>query len=195
MTKKETIWRLILYKALTKKTLTFTQKGIAEELKISTSTVFNALNVPRKTGAIEVNGRFFRLIDFEKLLLVWATQRNLGRDVSYSTFVAAGVREIEGMMPPNVIFGAFSAYRFAHNEEPADYSAVYVYADNLEEIKRRFPKQKGAPNLFILKPDSELSSFGKTTPDVQTFVDLWNIPEWYAKDYLNALKKQMNLPT
>lgn len=193
MTKKETIWRHILHKALTEKVLTFTQKSIAEKFKISTSTVFNALSVPRKIGAIEVRGRYFRLRDFEKLLLVWATARNLKNDISYSTFVADGVRGIEGMMPPDVIFGTFSAYRFAYNEEPADYSAVYVYADDLEEIRRRFPKQKGSPNLFVLKPDWQLSSFGKTTPDVQTFVDLWNIPEWYTKDYLNALKKRMNI--
>lgn len=193
MTKKETIWRYILHKAFTEKILTFTQKGIAEEFGVSTSTVFNALNVPRKIGAIEVQGRFFRLRDFEKLLLVWATQRNLKNDVIYSTFVGEPVREIEGMMPPDVIFGAFSAYRFAYNEEPADYSTVYVYSNGLEEIKRRFPKQRGTANLFVLKPDSVLASFGKTTPDVQTFADLWNIPEWYSRDYLNALKKHIPL--
>lgn len=193
MTKKETIWRYILHKALTERVLTFTQKGIAKEFGISTSTVFNALSVPRKSGAIEVKGRFFRLRDFEKLLLIWATQRNLKNDIVYSAFVAAGVREIEGTMPPNVIFGAFSAYRLSYDEEPADYSAVYVYSDNLEEIKRRFPKQKGTANLFVLKPDLVLASFGKTTPDVQTFADLWNIPEWYSRDYLNALKKHIPL--
>lgn len=193
MTKKETIWRYILHKALTERVLTFTQKSIAKEFRISTSTVFNALTVPRKIGAIEVRGRFFRLRDFEKLLLIWATARNFKSDISYSTFVPSEVREIEGRMPPDVIFGAFSAYRFAYHEEPSDYSAVYVYADDVEEIRRRFPKQKGSPNLFVLKPDSQLASFGKTTPDVQTFADLWNISEWYTKDYLNALKKRMNI--
>ncbi len=193
MTKKETIWRFILKKALDERELRFTQKDIAAHFKISTSTVFNALKAPRKLGAIEVTGRFFRLRDAEKLLLLWATQRNFKNDIVYSTYVDAEVREIEGRMPPDVIFGAFSAYRFAHNEAPADYSTVYVYSEGLEELKKRFPKQKGPPNLFVLKPDPELVSFGKTTPDVQTFVDLWNIPQWYAKDYLAALKKKINL--
>lgn len=193
MSKKETIWRYILHKAFTERKYTFTQKDIAQQLKVSTSTVFNALKAPRKLSAIDVTGRFFRLRDFEKLILLWATQRNFENDIVYSTYVDVGVREIEGRMPPDVIFGAFSAYRFAYNEAPADYSVVYVYSRGLEELQKRFPKQKGAPNLFVLKPDPELASFGKTTPDVQTFVDLWNIPEWYAKDYLNALKLKLNI--
>lgn len=191
MTKKEKIWRHVLHKALQERQLTFTQKDIAAHFNISTSTVFNSLKAPRQLGAIEVTGRFFRLKDTEKLLLLWATQRNLNKDIVYFTHVDLPVRQIEGNMPPDVIFGAFSAYRLAHDDAPSDYSEVYVYSANLVAIKKRFPKQKGQPNLFILKPDSELASFGNTTPDSQTFVDLWNLPQWYAKDYLNALKHHL----
>jgi len=193
MTKKETIWRYILHEALTKHTLTFTQKDIAAHFGYSTSTVFNALKMPRKLGAIEVTGRFFRLRDAEKLLLLWAVHRNFERDIIYKTHVDAPVKEIEGGMPADVIFGAFSAYRFAYADAPADYSSVYVYAQNADEIKKRFPPQKGAANLYVLKQDSQLASFGKIAPDIQIFVDLWNISEWYAKDFLEALKLKMNI--
>ncbi|MBI2637984.1 winged helix-turn-helix domain-containing protein [Candidatus Peregrinibacteria bacterium] len=191
MTKKETIWRFVLHEALTKRTLTFTQKKIAERFAYSTSTVFNALKIPRKLGAVEVTGRFFRLRDAEKLLLLWATQRNLERDIIYKTHVDLPVKKIESGMPADAIFGAFSAYRFAHGDAPADYSVVYVYAQNTDKIAQRFPLQKAkkaTPNLYVLKSDAHLASFGKTTPDVQTFVDLWNMSEWYAKDFLEALK-------
>lgn len=191
MTKKEIIWRYILYEAFNKSAKIFTQKELASRFFVSTSTVFNALKIPRKLGAIEVTGRFFKMRDPEKLLLIWATQRNLRQDIIYSTYVDMPVQAVEGSMPPDAIFGAFSAYRFAYHDAPADYSAVYVYSDNLEEIKKRFPKQKGHSNLFILKPDRHLSLFGKTTPDVQTYADLWNINEWYAKDYLNALRSKL----
>lgn len=192
MTKKETIWRFILQKAIFERKLTFTQKDIAKDFGISTSTVFNALKIPRKVGAIEVTGRFFRLRDIEKLLLIWATQRNLKSDTIYKTHSDFPIQKIEGSMPANIIFGAFSAYRFAHNDAPSDYAAVYVYARDaadIMKIKKYFPKTKGEPNLFVLKSDPLLTSFGKTTPDTQTFVDLWNISEWYAKDFLDALKK------
>lgn len=193
MTKKETIWRHILHHALTKGVSVYTQKNLAHELHYSLSTVFNALKVPRKIAAVQVTGRFFRLIDAEKLLLLWATQRNLTADGVYQTYVDLPARSVEGGMPPDVIYAAFSAYRLAYAEAPADYDTVYVYSANVEAIKKRFPKHKGRTNLFVLKPDSLLASFGDTTPNVQTFVDVWNIPLWYAKDYCEALKKRMNL--
>lgn len=194
MTKKEIIWRYILEEALSKRILRFTQKDIAKQFHFSTSTVFNALRAPRKIGAIKVTGRFFQLMDAEKLLLLWATNRNLNHDILYATHVDASPLELEGSMPPQVIFGAFSAYRLVYNEIPADYSLVYVYSENIDEIKKRFPEQKKKNiNLFVLKPDKYLKSSGKTTPNSQTFVDLWNLQEWYAKDFSEALKQKMKL--
>jgi hypothetical protein len=192
MTKKEIIWRHILSETLTKRINTFTQKKIASTFHFSTSTVFNALKAPRKMGAVAVTGRYFRLLDAEKLLLLWATHRDLKKDILYATAVDMPAREIEGNMPPDAIFAAFSAYRLKYNDAPADYTEVYVYSQNIDEIKKRFPKTKGAPNLFVLKPDPFLSGFGPTTPDIQTFADLWNLPQWYARDYLTALKKRLN---
>ncbi len=193
MSKKEILWRHILSESLEKKVQKFTQKELAKHFSYSTSTIFNALKAPRKLGAVEVTGRYFRVRDAEKLLLLFATIRNLNKEVIYETFVDDSPRGIEGTMPPDVIFGAFSAYRLKYNEAPADYSSVYVYSDNLSVLQKRFPKQKGSSNLFVLKPDKHLRSFGSTTPDVQTFADLWNIPQWYAKDYLNALKNKLHL--
>lgn len=198
MSKKEIIWRYILYEALTHKTFVFTQKDIAGRFLFSTSTVFNALKVPRSISAVEVRGRYFRLRDFEKLLILWATHRNLQKDIIYKTHIDATVPEIEGIMPPDVIFGVFSAYRLKYNNAPADYDQVYVYIynNNINDIKKRFPSFKKSnkyPNLFVLKSDPYLRSFGSTTPDPQTFVDLWNVSQWYAKDFLEALKKRMNL--
>lgn len=192
MTKKEIIWRYILSETLSRSKDTFTQKDVAQIFGFSTSTIFNSLKIPRKLGAVEVTGRFFRIRDAEKLLVLWATFRNLRNEIIYETHVKSPVREIESFMPADVIFGAFSAYRLAHDDCPSDYSSVYVYSDNFAEIQRRFPKTKGIVNLFVLKPDRVLHTFGKTTPDVQTFVDLWNIPDWYAKDFLSALKRKLN---
>lgn len=191
MTKKETIWRHILQEGLEHKRLIFTQKGLAKLFCVSTSTVHSALKAPRKLGAVEVTGRFFRLRDSEKLLLLWATQRNLERDILYATHVDATAPRMEGLMPQEVIFGAFSAYRLKYQEAPADYDLVYVYSDKVQEIQKRFPKQKGRLNLFVLKKDPHF--YGAFTPDVQTFVDLWNIPVWYAKAFLDALKLKFQL--
>lgn len=193
MTKKEIIWRDILHRAVEQKTTEFTQKELARRFGFSLSTVFNALKVPRQAGAIRVTGKGFRVLDAEKFLMLWATHRNLKKEIAYKTTTRHSAREAEGAVPPSVVFACCGAYRKKYGEEPADYDKVFVYADEagVREVKKRFPPQQGYDNLIVLKSDPYLSSFGHTTPDVQTFVDLWNLEDWYAKEFLNALKSKM----
>lgn len=195
MFKKELIWREILFQAIERKKFEFTQKELAENFGFSLSTVFNALKTPRDSGAVKVTGRNFSVVDAEKFLYIWATQRNLEKEIIYQTYVPENVSKTEGMMPDGIIFGGPSAYVLKYKDAPADYAKVYIYADEekLEEIGKRFPKAKGEPNLFVLKSDSLLLKFGNITPDIQTFVDLWNMKDWYAKDFLNALKNKLFL--
>lgn len=193
MTKKEILWREILYQAIENRKTEFTQKEMAQKFGFSLSTIFNALKVPRQTGAIEVTGRNFKVRDTEKFLYLWATQRNIDKEIIYQTNVQASPTKIEGVLPPEVIFAGYSAYVKKYNEAPADYDKVYVYAkeESLAEIKKRFPEKKGRPNLIVLKSDPHLEKFGEITPDLQTFVDLWNLKEWYAKDFLRSLKSKI----
>ena len=192
MTKKEIIWREILFQAIENKKTEFTQKELAQKYGFSLSTVFNALKIPRQVSAVE-GKRGFRVRDIEKFLYLWTTFRKLKKDIIYQTNVSKNVREIEGEMPPNIIFGTFSAFVKKYEEAPADYDKVYIYLKkgDLEELKRRFPPKKGYLNLIVLEADPWLEKFGKITPDCQTFVDLWNLPEWYAKDFLNSLKDRI----
>jgi len=192
MTKKEIIWREILFQAIENKKTEFTQKELAQKYGFSLSTVFNALKIPRQVSAVE-GKRGFRVRDIEKFLYLWTTFRKLKKDIIYQTNVSKNVREIEGEMPPNIIFGTFSAFVKKYEEAPADYDKVYIYLKkgDLEELKRRFPPKKGYLNLIVLEADPWLEKFGKITPDCQAFVDLWNLPEWYAKDFLNSLKDRI----
>lgn len=189
--KKEILWREILYQSIEKKIRQFTQKNLSEKFGFSLSTVFNALKIPRATGAVEIRSKFFAVRDQEKFLNIWATFRNLNKDIVYQTRVEAPIAEIEGLMPPDIIFTAYSAYRLKFQNAPADYDKVYIYSNNLEEIKKRFPLQKGQANLIVLKPDRQLAKFGAIAPSPQLYVDLWNLPEWYAKDFINALKEKI----
>lgn len=192
MLKKEIIWREILNNALTG-VYGGTQKEIAQKYRFSLSTVFNALNVPRQIGAISSGGKGFKVINTEKLLYLWATLRNLKKDIIYQTNVSKSIREIEGEMPPEALFGAFSAFKMRYKEIPADYDKIYIYIEkeNLDKIKNRFPENKGYNNIVVLTADPWLKNFGETIPDCQTFVDLWNLTEWYAKDYWEALKQKI----
>ncbi len=192
MSKKEIIWREILYQALEQKNRLMTQKDLAAKFGFSLSTVFNALKAPRQIDAIKVSGRDFKIADVEKFLYLWATARNLKKDIIYQTRADLPVVEIEGQMPPAIIYAAYSAYRLKFKEAPADYDKVYVYASNCDEVKKRFPPVKTkSSNLFVLKADDFLKNYGPTTSLAQIFVDLWNISDWYAKDFLGGLKDKI----
>jgi DNA-binding transcriptional MocR family regulator len=191
MSKKEIIWREILYQALEKKQYRFTQKELAQKFKFSLSTVFNALKIPRSTGAIKVSGRFFTVTDKQKFLSIWSTHRRLTKDIIYQTKVDLPVQKIEGELPAEVIPTAYTAFRLKFKEAPADYDKVYVYAENLEQIKKRFSTKKGISNLIILKADKFLKNYGLLAPLAQIYVDLWNLPEWYASDFLSILKEKI----
>lgn len=193
MTKKEIIWRHILHQATTRQLTKFTQKELAAHFGFSLSTIWNALKIPRQTNAIEVTGKFFRVRDPEKLLLIWATHRNLKKDIIYTTHLDEPVQKIENSQPNEIIFGAYSAYRFMYKDAPADYDKVYVYSNDTAEIIRRFPKKAGYQNLLVLKPDEFLYTFGQLTPPAQTYVDIWNTEDWYAKDFLKSLKEKLDL--
>lgn len=187
MRKIEFIWREILTSALEKRETIFSQKNLAEKFNLSTSTVFHALKKPRSIGAVQVSGRHFTLVDFERLLLLWATERNLKKETIYQTHSNLPIREIEGLMPSQVFPTAYTAYRFFFADTPADYDKVYFYSQDLDSLKERFPTQKKEPNIFILKPDPWLSHYKPTPSLPQLFVDLWNLPEWYAKEYQETL--------
>ncbi len=193
MNKKEVIWREILFFAMKNKKIEWTQKNLAKKYGFSLSTVFNALKLPRASGCLKVNSRGFKVLDIEKWLYLWATFRNLKKDIIYQTRIEKPVKEIEGEMPSNIIFSAFSAYLKRYKDAPADYDKVYVYSEKekLGQIKSRFPFKKGYPNLIVISADVWLKKFGELAPDCQIFVDLWNLSEWYAKDFLNALKDKV----
>ncbi|MDZ7611262.1 MAG: hypothetical protein U5L10_00710 [Candidatus Moranbacteria bacterium] len=195
MLKKEIVWREILFSALEKGQFEFQQKDLAEKFNFSLSTVFNALKAPRSAKALQVSGRGFRLVSAEKMLYLWATERNLEKDIIYSTYFPGHPGEIEGSMPDKIIWGIFSAYNRKFGEAPSEYGKVYVYADEkkLEEIEKRFPKKRGPANVIVLRRDKYLDLYSSSGTLAQIFVDVWNTGEWYAGEFLDRLKIKMDL--
>lgn len=195
MRKIETIWHHLLYCALEEKRYKWTQQELANEFKFSLSTVNHALAVPSQMGAVRKTSKFFVLQDFDKLLYYWASLRKLEADVIYQTYWESGVAEIEGLIPPNSIYAAYSAARKLLGEPPADYSQVYFYypPENIAEVQTRFPPNKrAAPNIVVLRLPSSLSRYGPITTLPQTFVDIWNLPDWYSRDFTNELSDKMH---
>jgi hypothetical protein len=151
-------------------------------------------------GAVFKTGRSYSVTSFKKVLMLWASLRNLQRDLIYSTRVGGSVREIERSLPDGSILSAYTAFNYLFNEVPADYSEVWTYVpeDILAEVKERFPSNNLPGNLYVLKTNTLLLENSKryskginmvSVP--QLYVDLWNIPSWYSKEYIALLERKI----
>ena len=195
MKKIETIWHYLLLGALEAKKYRYTQQEIAQKFAYSLSTVNFALKAPSEIGAIRKESKFFVIADFKKLLYFWASQRNLSRDIIYLTYFPEAINEIEGLVPAGSIYACYSAARRILGEPPADYSTVHCYADEkiLKEFKKRFPADhKHASNVVILKPPAAMQAYGGITTLPQTFVDIWNLKDWYSRDFVEKLEQKID---
>lgn len=186
MLKIEYVWRELLYRAIEESNPYFTITEFAGKFHLSTSVVAHATVPLRDLNIVEIGKIKSKVIDSEKLLFFWATRRNLKDDIIYQTGSPLAVFEREALMPSCVVPTAYSASRFYFNILPSDYEKIYFYADDLEEIKKRFPENIQKANIFILKKDPFLALY-KNIPMGQVFADLWNLPDWYAKEFQEAL--------
>ena len=182
MFKIEYIWRELLDRVIEERNPGFTITELAKKYSLSTSVVNHALIPLRNLNIVKINKTSSKVVDWERLLFFWATRRSLKKDIIYSTFSPLPVYDREGLMPPEVIPTGYTAFRYLLNKMPADYDHLYFYSNKIEKIIKRFPKSKRPPNIFILKPDPYLLE-SKKLRFAQLFVDLWNQPEWYAREF------------
>ena len=186
MKKIELVYKEILDNRIEKGIVRFTQAGIARKLGISISTVNHALIPLKNMGTVRIRLRFFDIFDVKKILYYWSSVRAIEKDIIYKTRVNDTVKNIEKNMPSDVIFASYSAYKFIFKTMPADYSEIYVYAEDISNIKKRFPENKNVPNLFVLSGNVKKMSMS------HLFVDIWNMKEWYAKDFLKELEARID---
>ena len=193
MKKIETIWHYLLYQAIEQKEFRHTQSGLSELFHFSTSTVNLALVKPTAIGAVRKSGKFFVVADVFKLLHLAATIRNLDSDILYQTHSTLPLPDLEGLAPPGTFYGGYTAAKIILGEPPADYSTLYLYADpsDLSSIKARYPASKlGPSHIVVLKKPLYLPTLNHTSLP-HTFVDIWNISDWYAKDFTIALEEKI----
>jgi len=194
MKKIETIWHYLLYQAIEQKEFRHTQAGLAQLFHFSTSTVNLALVKPTAIGAVRKSGKFFVVSDVLKLLYLSATIRNLDKDVLYRTHSTLSLPELEGLAPPNTIYGGYSAAKLILGEPPSDYSTLYLYTNppDLPTIKSRYPTSKlGSSQIVILKKPLYLPTLNRTSLP-HTFVDIWNLRDWYARDFTSSLEVKIH---
>ncbi|MBI2574297.1 winged helix-turn-helix domain-containing protein [Candidatus Woesearchaeota archaeon] len=191
MKPSEMVYRELLYRAIEKRSSRTTQSELSKSLHLSLGTVNYALKPLRKLGAVEVGKRSLSVADVKKLLYFWASIRNVGRDIVYSTRADMPVYRIEKLVPSGTIFTAYTAYKMRFKDVAADYSEVYVYGDS-DLFMERFAATKQTPNLFVLRKDKCIDAYGQTATLANMFVDLWNMKEWYAREFVNAMEGKLH---
>lgn len=194
MKKGERVLREILYRFYELGERFMSQKALAESCKLSLGSVNPVVRRIEQLGTIEKKPLGFRITDVMRILLYWASKRNLARDIVYSASSTLSAAEIEEGLPRGSILTAYSGFKARFGEIPADYHEIYVYADPAE-IERRFPKTRGRRrNLLVLKPDEHLSRLSRDgiAPLAQIYVDLWQLGE-PAKIFVDALDARMRL--
>ncbi|MBU3935686.1 hypothetical protein KJ909_03360 [Patescibacteria group bacterium] len=195
MKKIETTWHHLLILAIEKGQFKHTQESLAGHFGYSLSTINLAVKKAAAVGAVKMSGKFFVLSDPKKLLFYWATHRNLDKDILYKTHSGLPISEIEGLIPPQSIMGGFSAAKKILGEAPSDYSKVFFYLspETVETATKRYPAStKGNENIFVLKSYPKQKEYGQITTLPQTFVDLWSLSDWYAKDFLTSLEEKID---
>jgi len=94
MKKIEQIYKEILYRYFEKKINRFTQLELSKNLGFSLGVVNLAIKKLEKINSIQVNKMSFFVIDAKKILYLWASERNFGRDILFKTRIEMPVREI-----------------------------------------------------------------------------------------------------
>jgi hypothetical protein len=171
----------------------FTQKGIADLLGGSISSVHYALKPLVRIGSAIKKVKGFEVVDPKKFLVYWASIHKMR--IGYSTHYPGSAEEIEGLMPP-VFFTAYSGAKLYWGIEPTDYGEVYVYGD--KEVAKRFPERKGVENVYCMQRPLFLEGRQKMegrqkTPLTLLFVDLWNIGTWYAREFLREVEAKLDV--
>ncbi len=207
MNKTNVVYREVAEAVLVNRKTALVGREIAKRIGASPDTVSSALTPLKKIGAIAMYRRHFEVVNFKKLLLVWAVNRKFDRDISYRTYVEVkDIQEIEDRLPGEIAYTNYSGYVKLFGNDASSYGEVYVYASEsaMKEIKIRFPPKnisKGSEysNLIVLKPDGvlgkriidrELTNSSVSLP--QLYVDLWTNGSWYAYEFLKKLEKRID---
>lgn len=194
MKKGDRVLRQILYATYERGEPFMSQKALARVCEVSLGMVNLVVAKLERLGTIEKKPLGFRVIDPKKILLYWASRRELTKDVIYEASSPLLASEIEAQMPSGAIFTGYSGYRLKFGATPVDYDEVYVYAD-LQEVKRRFQVRKiYKKNLFVLSSDPHLErmSEGGTAPLAQIYVDLWQLGRT-ANRFVDELDRKLEL--
>ena len=158
MWKFERIYRELLLCSLKGVSL-MRQTDIALACGLSLGLVNKTVKKLERAVAVEATSRGVRVLSPARLLNLWATERNIMRDV-WQCFRVDHIGEVEKRLPQSVLLSGFSAWALVSGRRPAEYDQLWFYVSNREEFDFWFSYVKGKarktnPNVFALYANDE----------------------------------------
>jgi hypothetical protein len=197
LSKTEQVWRHVTVAAIERAQRRWPSvTALAGELEMGVSTVHRALSHPVEIGAVDVlPGGGVRVLDPGRLLVLWAGQRRLGRDIVDRLQVSGSAPVVERSIGNrDAVLGGFGAVvaRLGGNTI-ADYETVLVYGQPRITTRRRItdPDPGRITEVVVLEPDPLLAGYGRVTPLPQAWVDLFNLPGWQAARFVHHLLSRL----
>lgn len=180
-----------------------TQRAISAELPVSIGLINKVIRDLASLHIVEIGIRSFRLVDAERLLVFFATQRELSTDILESYYIPTkNIRDIEAECPDDIHYTAYSGYRMLFDTPPIEYSKVYIYAEDDSEVFERFQdhsprrsKRKTRsiePNLIVLKKNPLIQAEKRRVAPLSfIYADIWNSGDWYYIDFIKEIEKRV----
>ena len=195
MLKKERVYRELVW--LAERKTSITQRELARACGVSLNLVNSVVRELRRIGAVAVRPHGLAILHPAKILYAWASQRHLEGDLSLRCAINLPVHEIEGNMPGEAVFTAFSGWRLRAGQAPFDYRTVYVYVRPqalpiVNRLLSTLPRARGEANVFVMAvedPHLFSRSERQLAPVGQIFVDIYALPttpttEGFLRDIL-----------
>ncbi len=191
--KNERILREILYRVYELGENFATQAEIAESCAVSLDLVNQVVTRLGEFGGVRILTKGVYIVNPKKILLYWATRRNLRKDIVYSTRCHESPQKVESRLSADFIFTCYSGYRLKFGSSPP-YDEVYAYGKP-EAARALFPESAGKrPNLFIIREDEHLRKRSRNgiVTLAQMYVDLWQLGTPAADEILAAVEKKLD---
>ena len=189
----EVVWRHLLVSARNGQRQWSSVTALADDLGLATSTTHRLLAHPIEIGAVEVSSiDGLVVLDPARLLILLAAHRHVQRDLVLRSWVALPTAGVEAAATSQkVILGGFGAV-VAHlgMNRIADYSRVLFYGDPKLPPDIVCPEGEGT-EVWVVEQDAWMSRYGRVTPLVQAYADLFSMPGWQAARFIEHLDPKM----
>lgn len=193
LSKTQQVWRHLVWSAIEAGQRRWpAMTTLATDLGMGLSTVHKALSHPVEIGAVDVRSAGgVRVVDPGRLLILWAGHRRLNRDIIERYEVSGSAPVIErSITSQTAVLGGFGAVvSHLKGNMIADYEAVLVYGDPALDTSRQLndPDPNRITEVIVARPDPLLSRYGRVSPLVQAWVDLFCLPGWQAARFVHHL--------